>query len=94
MNVSIKTIDHIAKLAKLKFDPEESIKFAEEFSHILNHIDNIEREDLQGIDEGSFENPVSVFREDVEADYGFREELFINTRQMKDDFFVIPKVID
>jgi aspartyl-tRNA(Asn)/glutamyl-tRNA(Gln) amidotransferase subunit C len=94
MKVSIETIEHIAKLAKLKFEAEEMGRFVAEFDHILEHFANLEQEDLSGIDAKSFESKESVFREDIKKEYGSRKELFRNAKTMRDTYILIPKVMD
>lgn len=94
MKVSNETIEYIAKLAKLNFSPEEIESFAQEFEHILNHFDNIEQEDITDIDLEMHDSKSCILRKDITRNFEFKSELFSNTRQMRDDCIVVPKVIE
>ncbi len=94
MSVSMETIDHIARLAKLRFSEEETREFAREFGAILDHFENIEREDLTGFGLGGFKPTETPLREDVMKAFENKKELFQNVREMKEGHIVIPKVIE
>lgn len=91
--INIETINYIAKLAKLKFTEEEAKEFAKEFQEILSHFKNIDREDLLEIKE-EIEEKVSVIREDKVLPWDNKDELFQNTKEFKDRYIIIPKVIE
>ncbi len=94
MEINIDTINYIAKLAKLKFSDEEAAKFAQEFKDILEHLKNIDDENLIAVETNISKNNKSVLRKDVVKIFEEKEELFKNTKDMKDGSIVIPKVIE
>jgi len=94
MKIDIKQINYIARLANLKFTEKEAEKFANEFEEILNHFENIDNEDLTGVDMSTFEKSKSVVRKDEVKTFGNKKELFQNAKQMKEDHISIPRVIE
>lgn len=94
MIVDKDTIKYIAKLAKLKFTENEAEELAKEFEDILSHFDNIDKEDLAGIEMSSFDGERSVVRKDEVKAFYNKQELFQNAKQMKDGYITIPKVLE
>lgn len=94
MKINIETIEDIAKLAKLKFTEKEAKKLANEFEKILTHFENIDKEDLTGIDINTFEEVKSVFRKDEVKNFDNKKELFQNTKELRENYISIPRVIE
>ncbi len=92
--INTETINYIAKLAKLRFTEKEADEFAHEFEGILSHFKNIDNEDLSNVDEHSTEEKQSVIRKDEVSYFGDKEELFQNTKELRDGYISIPKVIE
>ncbi|MCL4538046.1 MAG: Asp-tRNA(Asn)/Glu-tRNA(Gln) amidotransferase subunit GatC [Bacteroidetes bacterium] len=95
MAVTIKDVEHIAKLAKLDFSEEEKSKFTEEFNEILafmeklNELDTSEVEPLSHVIELQ-----NVFREDSVQSSLSTQEALKNAPAKTEQFFKVPKVID
>jgi aspartyl-tRNA(Asn)/glutamyl-tRNA(Gln) amidotransferase subunit C len=94
MKINIEIIDHIAKLAKLKFTEKEAEKFANEFEEILTHFQNIDSEDLSDMDLDVFEEAKSVLRKDEMKNFDDKSELFQNAKQLRENYIPISKVIE
>lgn len=91
MSVSKNDIIHIAKLAKLKFDDEEATIFAREFENILKQLKTLDKLNL---DDVTMEKPnVSVLRKDVQKKCEI-EDLYINTKVMRETSIEVPKIIE
>ncbi len=94
MAVTIKDVEHIAKLAKLEFSEDEKAKFTEQFNEILtlmeklNELDTSEVEPLSHVIELQ-----NVFREDAVKPSISTEEALENAPAKTDKFFKVPKVI-
>jgi aspartyl-tRNA(Asn)/glutamyl-tRNA(Gln) amidotransferase subunit C len=57
---------HVAKLARLKLSDEEVERMSGELSAILEHVDNINELDLEGVEPTTHVVPLeNVLREDV-----------------------------
>lgn len=91
MSISKNDIIHIAKLAKLKLDDEEATIFAREFENILKQFKTLDRLDL---DDVTMEKPnVSVLRKDIQKKCEI-EDLYINTKVMRETSIEVPKIIE
>ncbi len=94
MKVDVKTINHIAALAKLKFGEDDAERFAEEFKEILEHFNNLDQEDLLHEDRNPANGREASLREDTLETFENKEELFKNTKDFVDKYILIPKVIE
>lgn len=94
MKVTKDEVYYIAKLANLHFTKEEAQKMSEEFSGILTHFDNINKEDLDGIDMYSFDDKPLRLRKDETQFFENSKNLFKNTKKMRATAIEIPKVVE
>jgi len=95
MAVTIKDVEHIAKLAKLKFTEEEKVKLTHQLNDILNYIDQLNKIDTSKVEPLSHVIELSnVFREDVVKPGLTPEEALKNAPAKTDKFFKVPKVIE
>jgi len=91
--VTIKDVEHIAALAKLKFTDEEKKKLQAELNKILEYMDKINELDLEGVEPlENINNTENVFREDKAEKCLTKEEALKNAPAKTDDFFKVPKV--
>ena len=91
--VTIKDVEHIAALAKLKFTDEEKKKLQAELNRILEYMDKINELDLEGVEPlENINNTENVFREDKAEKCLTKEEALKNAHAKTDDFFKVPKV--
>lgn len=96
MSVTIKDVEKIAKLAKLKFTEEEKGKLQGEMNKVLDYIDTLNEipkldkvEPLENINETE-----NVFREDVSEKCLTKEDALKNAPEKTENFFKVPKVLD
>ena len=95
MAVTIKDVEHIAKLAKLKFNDAEKEKLRGELNKILEYIDKLNELDLTNVEPMENMNEAeNVFREDVTGPSLTKEEVLKNAPSKTDNFFKVPKVLD
>ena len=94
MKVSREEVKYISKLANLKFSQKEMDKLLKEFESILEHFENLEKENLQGYEMYSFDEKSLRTRKDEVVDFKNRAELFSNVKKMRDNCIEIPKVVD
>lgn len=95
MAVTIKEVEHIASLAKLKFNDAEKEKLQGELNKVLEYIDKLNELDLTNVEPlENINETENVFRED-EAKTGLtKEEALKNAPSKTDNFFKVPKVLD
>ena len=94
MAVTIKDVEHVAKLARLEFTKEELEKFTRQFNEILEYVEKLKELDTSNVEPLSHVIELSnVFREDkVQQSYP-QEEMLKNAPSRKEKFFKVPKVI-
>jgi aspartyl-tRNA(Asn)/glutamyl-tRNA(Gln) amidotransferase subunit C len=95
MAVTIKDVDHIAKLAKLNFTEDEKTGFTEQFNEILSFMDKLNELDTTNVEPLSHVIELqNVLREDRVRESLPTEEALKNAPSHTDQFFKVPKVID
>jgi aspartyl-tRNA(Asn)/glutamyl-tRNA(Gln) amidotransferase subunit C len=96
MSVTIKDVEKIAKLAKLKFTEDEKVKLQGEMNEVLGYIDTINQ--IPGLDDvkplENINDTENVFREDTDKPGITKEEALMNAPEKTDNFFKVPKVLD
>ncbi len=95
MSVTIKDVEHIAKLAMLKFSDSEKVKLQGELNKILEYIDKLNELDLENVEPLENINATeNVFRDDIAEPCLTKEEALKNAPSKTDNFFKVPKVLD
>jgi len=94
MAITLSEVEHIAKLAKLEFSPEEKEKFTRQLAKILEYVEKLNELDTEQVEPTSHVIPIrNVFREDTVRESLPREEALRNAPRSKLGFFSVPKVI-
>ena len=95
MSVTIKDVEHIAELAKLRFTEEEKKRLQMELNKILEYMDKINELDLKDVEPlENINDTENVFSEDKPEKCLTREEALKNAPAKTDEFFKVPKVLD
>ena len=92
--VTLKEVEHIAELARLKFSNEELENFTQQLNQILKYVEKLNELDTENVEPLS--HPIegnNVFREDILKPSINREEALKNAPDSDDEFFKVPKVI-
>ena len=95
MSLSKKDIEHIAKLAKLKFTDEELAKLEPQMNRILDYVEKLNELDTSDVEPLS--HPVegsNRFREDNPKTSVKREQALKNAPSTDEEYFKVPKVIN
>lgn len=96
MSVTIKDVEKIAKLAKLKFTEDEKIKLQGEMNEVLGYIDTINQ--IPGLDDvkplENINDTENIFREDIDKPGITKQEALKNAPEKTDNFFKVPKVLE
>lgn len=91
--IDLDTVRHVARLARLRLDPAEETKMAEELNGILEHIDRIQGLDLDGVEPTSHVIDLkNVLRDDVPRPSISREDALENAPEVIDGGFGVPKI--
>lgn len=91
--ITIKEVEHVAKLARLELTEEEKVKFSKQLGDILDYAQQMNEIDTEGVEPMSHAIPiVNVMREDEVVHEFSRGELMANAPLKEDGFFRVPKI--
>ncbi len=94
MAVTIKDVEHIAKLAKLEFSEAEKEKFTHQFNDILRYMEQLNSVDTANVEPlAQVIELQNVFREDTVQPSTPTDEALKNAPAATDRHFKVPKVI-
>lgn len=89
------TVTRIAKLARIAVPEGEKEALAEELSHILHWIEQLQEVDTEGVPQmTSVADQELPWRKDEVTDGDCREKVLQNAPKQEYDCFAVPKVID
>src|SRR5437870_4554333 len=92
--ISIEQIEHVARLARLRFSPDEITGFAAQFNQIVSYVEKLNEVDTEGIEPmASVLAIADVLREDEPGPLLPQSEALRNAPKKTEGFFTVPKVI-
>ncbi len=95
MSVTIKDVEKISTLAKLKFNAEELEKLKGDMNQILGYIDTLNELDLTNVEPLENINEIeNVLRQDEPTECITTEEALKNSPARTGKYFKVPKVLD
>ena len=94
MSISSADVDKIAKLAKLDLSEDERKKFSSQLSDIVSYMEKLNRLDTKDVEPLAHVNDLmNVSREDKSRPSMEKEDVFKNSPQNDNEFFLVPKVL-
>ena len=91
--ITIKDVEHVAKLARLEHTEDEKEKFSKQLGDIIKYVEQMNEVDTTGVEPMSHAIPiVNVMREDEVVQEQTKEELMANAPSKEDGFFRVPKI--
>ncbi len=94
MKISKQDVEHIAKLAKLKFEEPEIGKMQDEMNKILDYVEKLDEIDTSNVQPLSHVIELkNVMREDESTQIIPPDEMLKNAPLKTEKFFRVPKVI-
>ena len=95
MKIDRKEVEHVAQLARLKFDDEQIEMLLKQMNSILDYFDKLQELDTGDIEPTSHAVVVNnVFRDDKVETSPDRELLLKNAPSQEKGCFQVPKVIE
>lgn len=92
--IDSKTIEHIAKLARLKVTAEEAGQYSDQLSKMLGYFEQISKIDTKGIEPLVTPSQIQSFwREDVVVKDLTAEEITANAPEKLGNLFKVPPVV-
>jgi len=94
MNITVKEVEHVAKLAKLNLSKEELDTFPGQLDNILSYAAKLDELDTEGVvpTTHAFSNQ-NAFREDEMKESLPRDEALANGPNENGEAFVVPRII-
>jgi aspartyl-tRNA(Asn)/glutamyl-tRNA(Gln) amidotransferase subunit C len=85
-------VRHVARLARLRLEPEEEARMREELSGILDHVDRIQSLDLEGVEPTTHVIALeNVLREDEPRPSLPAEEALREAPEVEGGRFAVPR---
>jgi aspartyl-tRNA(Asn)/glutamyl-tRNA(Gln) amidotransferase subunit C len=95
MKLSIKEVEHIATLARLKLTEAEKEKYSGQLSGILDYMEKLSAVDTAGIEPTSqVTGLTNITRADEIIESGIAQELIDCAPESADGFVKIPKIFE
>lgn len=89
-----KTIQHIARLARLKVTPEEATIYGDQLSKVLSHFQKISEIDTTGIEPLVTPTEIEIYlRPDEVKKESTAEEMVANAPEKAGNLFKVPPVV-
>ncbi len=91
--ITVKDVEHVAKLARLELTEEEKEKFTKQLGDVLKHVDAMNEVDTSQVEPMAHAiDFVNVMRDDKVYYEQTKEELLKNAPDEEDGFFRVPKI--
>lgn len=95
MSIDENTAARVAKLARIKVEPEALPALAQEFNTILGFIEQLSEVDIDGVEPMTSVTPQNLARRaDVVADGDQQAAVLKNAPDAREGFFAVPKVVE
>jgi aspartyl-tRNA(Asn)/glutamyl-tRNA(Gln) amidotransferase subunit C len=95
MSIDIETARKVAKLARIRVEPDALPALASEFSAILGFIEQLNEVDVTGIEPMTSVTPMQLKRrKDVVTDGNQQAAVLANAPDAREGFFAVPKVVE
>lgn len=94
-NITKKDVEHVATLAKLKFNDEQLEKFTDQIEDIIDLVDILNEVDTTNV-EPTFNvtDQLNRMREDVAVRSNDKEALLANAPETENGFIRVPAILD
>jgi len=90
--ITVKDVEHVAKLARLELTEEEKQKFTTQLGDVLKYVDQMNEVDTSNVEPMAHAiDFVNVMRDDVVKYEETKEELMMNAPDEENGYFKVPK---
>ena len=95
MKITRHEVEHVANLARLRFNEVEMERFTHQLNGILAYIDKLNELDTSGV-EPTYHvlDLINVFREDETQPSLPQEAALANAPERADSFFKVPRIVE
>lgn len=94
-NITLKTIDKVAKLANIKIYDEEKDLLVEQLTKITNWVESLNEVNTDNVEplNNVHNASLTLFPDEIEKNND-TQEVLKNSPDVRYDYFAVPKVID
>ena len=93
--INEKTIKKIAQLARIKISEDDITGLQNDLNRIVGFVDKMSEVSIEKVEEFRFgETLLSEMRIDEATENNNSEKILSNTKHKKEDFFVVPKIVE
>lgn len=93
--ITIKQVEHVAKLAKLSLDEDEKVKFTDQLGKIISYVELLNEVNTENVEPMTQAVPkINVMREDEITSPVERDELLASCPDEEDGYIKVPKIIE
>jgi aspartyl-tRNA(Asn)/glutamyl-tRNA(Gln) amidotransferase subunit C len=95
MKITMKEVEHVARLARLELTDEEKERMRAQLDSILTYIDKLNELDTSAVEPTSHVLPMmNVFRDDEVRPSLSQEETLANAPDRQELFFRVPRILE
>jgi len=95
MKVTVKDVEHVAKLARLGLTEDEKKRFTQQLSNILEYAETINKLDTKNATPTSHAIPMkNVFREDKCIPSTDTKAILANAPKQENNMFSVPRIME
>ena len=95
MGIDEKTIKKIAQLARIRIGDNDIKELKNDLNRIVGFVDKMSEVNIEKVEEFRFgETSLSEMRIDKAVEENNSEQILSNTKNKKEDFFVVPKIVE
>ncbi len=95
MEVTPQIFDHIAKLAKLKYNDAEKNTLRQEMQQMVSFVEKLNELDTTGVTPLThISNALQIPRADIAINGATKTEALLNAPQTDGNYFLVPKVVE
>ncbi len=95
MAIDRDTARRVAHLARIEVADAALDRLAEELSHILGFMEQLNEVDVEGVEPMTSVTPMRLKRRaDEVTDGGYPEKILANAPDAREGFFAVPKVVE
>ena len=95
MGIDEKTIKKIAQLARIRIGDDDINELQNDLNRIVGFVDKMSEVNIEKVEEFRFgETSLSEMRIDEAVEENNSEKILSNTKNKKEDFFVVPKIVE
>ena len=91
--VTIETVEHVARLARLSLTREECLTFAGQLDQVLEHAESIQSLDLADVEPMSHAGASGALRADTSRDAHVERDALAAAPDASDRLFRVPRVL-